>query len=176
MNTIYTRHKEFIQKKYRKKYMRKVKDEQLKIGEVPVSEIEFDPRSRDDIPRILIGLKHIYCTPELKEEVFKILETTIPENINKNTGRPGMEMWRILVLATLRIGCNMDYDRLLELANNHLTLRKMLGHGTFNESDKYYRQTLIDNVSLLTPEILDKISQVVVKAGHKIVKKKRRRW
>jgi hypothetical protein len=33
-------------------------------------------------------------------------------------------------------------------------------------------QTIKDNVSLFTPEILDQINQVVVKAGHQLVKKK----
>ena len=33
-------------------------------------------------------------------------------------------------------------------------------------------QTLKDNVSLLTPELLDEINQVVVRAGHISVKKK----
>ena len=35
-------------------------------------------------------------------------------------------------------------------------------------------QTIKDNVSLLTPEVLDKINQVVVKAGHNLVKKRRK--
>jgi len=38
----------------------------------------------------------------------------------------------------------------------------------------YELQTIKDNVQLLTPEILDKINQVVVKAGHKLLKKKTR--
>jgi hypothetical protein len=45
----------------------------------------------------------------------------------------------------------------------------MLGHGLV-DSDYYYPlQTLKDNVSLFTPEILDRINQVVVKAGHKLI-------
>ena len=32
-----------------------------------------------------------------------------------------------------------------------------------------------DNVGLLTPEILDKINQVVVNAGHELIKKKARK-
>ena len=44
----------------------------------------------------------------------------------------------------------------------------MLGHGTFDDY-LYALQTLKDNVSLVTPEVLDKISHVVVKAGHALV-------
>jgi IS5 family transposase len=33
--------------------MRKVIDIQMKFGEVDISKIEFDPRSRDEIPKLL---------------------------------------------------------------------------------------------------------------------------
>lgn len=151
--------------------MRKSKEEQMKIGEVLISDIEFDLKARDNITKVLMGLQHIYCTPKLKEEMFKILDKVIPENIDRNNGRPGMELWKIIVLGMLRINCNWDYDTLHNMANNHLTLRKMLGHGTFNYEQKYPLQVLKDNVSLLTPEILDEMNQLVVNAGHKLVKK-----
>ncbi len=48
----------------------------------------------------------------------------------------------------------------------------MLGHG-FEDDGLYYNvQTLKDNLALLTPEILDQLNQVVLKAGHGLVKKK----
>jgi hypothetical protein len=49
----------------------------------------------------------------------------------------------------------------------------MLGHGTFDDDYTYPRQTLIDNVSLLSQEVLDRINQVVVKWGHKLLYKKK---
>ena len=45
----------------------------MKLGQVNISEIELDLSSRDEIPRLLMGLQHIYCTPEVREEVFQIL-------------------------------------------------------------------------------------------------------
>jgi len=153
--------------------MRKAREHQLKFGEVDISTIEFDLRSRDEIPKLLMGLQHIYCTPELREEVFKILGDIVPQDVDTQNGRPGMELWKILVLGTLRLNCNWDYDKLQEIANNHLTLRQMLGHGFFDNTAKYALQTLKDNVSLLTPEVLDTINQVVVKAGYTLVRKKK---
>jgi hypothetical protein len=50
----------------------------------------------------------------------------------------------------------------------------MLGHGLFDPA-AYHYQTLKDNVTLFTPELLDKINQIVVDAGHDLVKKKGRR-
>jgi IS5 family transposase len=151
--------------------MRKIMERQMKIGEVGISTIKFNLSCRDEIPKILIGLQHIYNTPSVRNEVFKILKDIVPKGTDSNNGRPGMDLWKILVLGTIRLGCNWDYDKLQEIADNHKTLRQMLGHGTFDDYC-YALQTLKDNVSLVTPEVLDKISQVVVKAGHTLVGKK----
>ncbi len=37
----------------------------------------------------------------------------------------------------------------------------------------YALQTIRDNVSLLTPQILDDINQIVVQAGHRIISTKK---
>lgn len=154
--------------------MRKAIEEQFVLGQVDISAIQFDLRSRDEIPKLLMGLQYIYCTAEIREEVFKILKEMIPRGRDANTGRPGMLLWKILVLGTLRLNCNWDYDKVKEMADNHLTLRQMLGHGGWEDRYQYPIQTIKDNVSLFTPEILDKINQVVVKAGHNLAKKKRK--
>jgi hypothetical protein len=74
-------------------------------------------------------------------------------------------------LCVWRIAAGFEYDRLHELANQHNTIRQMLGHGAFDGAS-YHLQTLEDNVRLLTPELLDKINVMVVNAGHALVKKK----
>lgn len=140
--------------------MRQVIDPQLKFGEQDISAIELDPKSRDDIPRILRGLQYIYTTAELREEVFAILAEVLPAGadgegkVSAETGRPGMEQWKILVFGTLRLGLNADYDRILELANQHTTIRKMLGHGDWADETRYSLQTLKENVRLFTPRSL----------------------
>ena len=151
--------------------MRVVQNEQMQIGEVDISQIKFDPRSRDDIPKILKGLQYIYVNLDLREKIFALLEREIAPKVDKCNGRPGMELWKILVCGVLRLDLNEDYDRLCELVNHHNTIREMLGHGTFNE-ETYHFQTLKDNVGLFTPELLDKINEIVVQAGHGVVKKK----
>jgi len=152
--------------------VRNIIEPQMKLGQVNISEIEFDLSSRDEIPRLLMGLQYIYCTPEVREEVFQILGEMIPSGIDTKNGRPGMEMWKILVLGTLRLNCNWDYDKLKEIADHHDTLRQMLGHGDDEKDQRYALQTIKDNVSLFTPPILEKISEVVVKAGHSLVRDK----
>jgi IS5 family transposase len=71
----------------------------------------------------------------------------------------------------LRLGLNADYDRIGELANEHCTVRRMLGHAGWDKEPQWHVQTLKDNLRLFTPEILDRINQVVVESGHALVKK-----
>jgi hypothetical protein len=161
------------------KLMRRVIEPQMKLGELAIADIKLDPKSRDDIPQILRGLQHIYTTPELRGPVFAILEEVLPEHqidgkavkADPNNGRPGMTQWQILVLGVLRLGLNADYDRILELANEHKTLRKMLGHSDWAAGKLYNLQTLKDNLRLFTPEILDRLNRVIVGAGHQALKK-----
>ena len=101
----------------------------MQLGEVDISDITFDAKSRDDIPRLLRALQHIWTNIELRSQVFQVLDTMT--NTDKGNGRPGMGFWKILVLGTLRLVTNCDYDRLKELANEHGTLRSMLGHGPY---------------------------------------------
>ena len=97
--------------------MRKVIDVQMKLGEVDISLIKFDLRSRDEIPKLLMGLQAVYCNKEMREKVFEILEETIPKKISKTTGRRGMDLWKILVLGTLRLNCNWDFDKVKEICS-----------------------------------------------------------
>ena len=151
--------------------MRVVQNPQMQIGEIDISQLKFDPRSRDDIPKILRGLQHLYMNLALRQELFALLEKRIAPSVDKRNGRPGMPLWTAFVCGTLRLDLNIDYDRLLELVNHHDTIRTVLGHGEFDKTP-YVFQTLKDNLSLLTPELLDEINQLVVNAGHVLVKKK----
>lgn len=157
--------------------MRTVLQPQLKLGETDIASIVLDRKSRDDIPQLLRGLQHIYTEASLREQVFAILEEIIPERsdakgkASAKTGHPGMEQWKILVLGVLRLGLNADYDRIQELANQHKTIRQMLGHSDWLDEQYYELQTLRDNVSLFTPEILARINHCVVHAGHQALKK-----
>jgi hypothetical protein len=157
--------------------MRKVIQAQMMFGETDISAVVIDRKSRDDIPQILRGLQHIYTEPEVRERVFEILREVLPTKAkgegkaDPDNGRPGMEQWKILVLGVLRLALNIDYDRVQELANQHSTIRQMLGHSDWSDHTYYEVQTLKDNLRLFTPEILDRINQEVVRAGHGALKK-----
>jgi len=96
----------------------------------------------------------------------------VPDDVDTNNGRSGMDLWKILVLGTLRLSCNWDYDKLMDIANNHRTLRLMLGENAMGYESLYALQTLKDNISLFTPEVLDRINQIVVEYGHEVIGEK----
>ena len=152
--------------------MRKVIDLQMEFWKKDIANIEFDLKSRDEIPQLLMGLQYIYRTPVIREKVFEVLKQIVPKQSHEK-GRPGMDLWKILVLGTLRLNCNWDYDKVHEMANNHQKLRQMLGHSEADSGSSYALQTIRDNIALLTPPILDEINQVVVKAGHGMIPTKK---
>jgi len=53
--------------------MRVVQKVQMEIGEVDISKMKFDPRSRDDIPKILRGLQYLYVDVALRKKLFHLL-------------------------------------------------------------------------------------------------------
>ena len=57
--------------------MRKIIDMQMKIGELAIKNIEFDLRSRDEIPELLMGFQSIYCNRKLRDRVFEVLLTNV---------------------------------------------------------------------------------------------------
>ena len=113
--------------------MRVAQSSQMQIGEVDISQIKFDPKSRDDISKILQGLQHLYVNLALREKIFDLLEAEISPKVDKRNGPPGMALRTIFVCGVLRLDLNQDYDRLHDLVNHHSAIRQMLGHGTFNE-------------------------------------------
>ena len=144
---------------------------QTQLGEIPVADIKISMKSRDDIPQVLLGLQWIYTNALVRDAIFDLLDKEIQPKKNKNTGRPGMTHWEILVMGVLRLTLNWNFDALQEQVNQHATIRQMLGHSPFIMHE-YALQTVKDNVQLLTPSLLEKINEIVVKAGHTLVKKK----
>lgn len=132
--------------------MRKRFQQSPELDFCPISEVKINIKTRHQLAPLLIALQHIFNDSNLSEQVFAILENKILES-KKNTGRLGMSMWEILVLGVVRLNLDIDYDFLLDHANNHNELRGILGVQTkkvFFEGLKEYKyQTVVDNVSLL---------------------------
>ena len=113
-----------------------------------VGDVWINARSRDDIPKLLGGLRDVYLNVELREAVFLLLEKRIGGCGNRDAVGPGVSLWTIFVLGMLkrRLGC--DFDRLHEHANTHLVLRQLLGHGEYDPVEYSY-DTVLRDISLL---------------------------
>src|SRR5262245_10821715 len=90
----------------------------------------------------------------------------INQGTSRKCGRRGLNYWEITVLAAARLGCNLDYDKLQDLAENHRSLRQIMGIGDWQEEVDFDWRRLEDNLTKLRPETLKKINDLVVKAGH----------
>ena len=151
--------------------MRKRFEAQLTLGSTPIEQIIIPTKCRDEFPPFLRAMQYIYMDNELSEQIYSLLESVICTK--KRTGRPGMDLWSIFVLAGARLCLNADYDRLHYHANSDSLLRQMLGvHDGMVRGRDFDRQTIIDNVRLLDDATLRKINDLIVETGHKIVKKK----
>ena len=146
--------------------MRKIKEEQLRLGAIPIPQIEIDLDSRDEIAQLLYGLQALYSDPDSRKRAFELLDKILPSNVNRRTGRKGMEIWQILVLGLLRANCNWDFDHLLDMANNHIKIREIMGLAPY-DLRKFKLQTIKDNLSLLTSDVLDEVNALVVTSAHK---------
>jgi len=155
--------------------MRQRFEQQINLRTVAVADVKFPLKSRDELPPTLMALQYIFVTPELNEKVFVMMEKKICSG-KKKTGRKGMDLWHILVLAVVRHVCGTNWDTLETWSNHHELVRKIMGvHATaFTQDEKveFNYQTILDNVSLVDEALLYDINLLVVNAGHKLVKKK----
>jgi len=87
-----------------------------------------------------------------------------------------MDLWNIFVLAQLRLCLNISYDVLHDLANNHHTLRCIMGvERSFGyERIGFEYQNIYDNVSMLSDELVYELNQIVLEFGHGEVLKKKK--
>jgi hypothetical protein len=144
---------------------------------IEISAAPFPERlSRDEAPILLKGLQIIYLDKELNEQVFKLLAASINKKTGSGRGRKGMGLWEIFVLAVMRNGLNINYDKLHYLANYDQLMRCVMGVGTeinrIKSGKEYCLTTVKENVSLLDIDTINSINQLVVNKGHRIVKKK----
>jgi hypothetical protein len=154
--------------------MRQRFEQQMNLRTVAIADVKFPLKSRDELPPVLKALQYVFITPELNEKVFQLLEQKICKG-KKQTGRKGMDLWHILVLAVVRHTLSTNWDRVEYLANYDELIRRILGvHSTGFNDDKieFAYQSILDNVQLIDEALLEQINLLVVQAGHALLKKK----
>jgi len=157
--------------------MRKRFEQQLAFGQLPIEETRIKAKRKYALDELLAALKEIYCNPDYNRKIFSILEKHISAS-KKKTGRNGMNLWCIFVLAQVRLCLNISYDVLHDLANNHRTMRHLMGvEKKFGyEPVEFEYQNIYDNVSMLSDEFITEINQVILEFGYKEVFKKKRKY
>jgi hypothetical protein len=154
--------------------MRKRFEQQLSFGILPINSLVVNPKSRDAPTKIALALLNLYTMPSFNEALFEILEQKIFRN-KKQTGRPGMDLWQIFVMAQFRVGLNLSYDRLHHMCEYDSMLRTLLGieSSRFTEEKiQFSYQNILDNVALLDDELLKEINTLIVKFGADVFKKR----
>jgi len=149
--------------------MRKAFDRQKRLDCSAVREVRLNLDCRDEIVPILRALKHIYSQPKLREEILRAVARDVNRTTSRRRGRAGMDYWQILVLAAVRLGCNLDYDKLQDLAEQHRALRQIMGIGDWDEETTFDWRRIQDNLTKIRPETIERINQLVVAAGHELV-------
>ena len=128
---------------------------------IRVEDMWVNPRSRDDIPKLLGCLRELYLDVDLREEVFRLLEDRLGSS---GAGAFAVERscaWAVEAASRFRL------RPLHEHANTHVVLRQLLGHG---EHDRipYSRNRNLRDVSLLDEDTLRAIRNLAGQSGMRL--------
>jgi len=135
---------------------------------VPIQQVALNFESRDEIVPVLAGLQHLYSQIALRSDLLELVGNDVNEHTRDDVGREGFSYWQILVLGVVRLGCNLNYDKLQDLCENHRALRGILGVGDWDQTSFNWRR-LRDTLCLVKPKTLEKINQRVVSHGQQLL-------
>lgn len=154
--------------------MRKRFEQQISLGQLPIEATYINPKHRYALDELMAALKAIYCNREYNAAIFSILEKHINSG-KKNTGRPGMDLWCIFVLAQVRLCLDMSYEGLHHNANNNHVMRRLMGvERDFGyERIEFEYQQIYDNVSQLGDDLISELNRVILEFGYGHVFKKK---
>jgi len=149
--------------------MRKAYSQQRRLDAQSVLDVELNFECRDEIVPILRSLQHIYSHPKTRDAILKLVARDVNRDSHNDCGRAGMDYWQILVLGSVRLGCNLDYDTLHDLAENHRRLRAIMEVGEWDTKTSFNWRRIRDNVCLLRAETIQKIDHLIVVEGHRLM-------
>lgn len=148
--------------------MRKSSSDQLRFDCKPIQQITLNFECRDEIIPILAGLQHLYCQEDVRNNILQLVAQDVNELSRADIGREGLSYWQIFVLSVVRLGCDLDYDKLQDLCENHRTLRCILNVGDW-DSTRFGSRRIRDTLSLLKPKTIEGINQLLVTHGQSLV-------
>jgi Arc/MetJ-type ribon-helix-helix transcriptional regulator len=148
--------------------MRKPFSSQQRLDCHTVLDVPLNLECRDEIIALLRALQHIYSKPALRDEILRLIAGDVNKDARDDCGRDGLDYWQILVLAAVRLGCNLDYDKLQDLAEQHRALRHVMGIGDWDGDSTFSWRRIRDNLCLVRPTTIERISHAIVAEGHRL--------
>ena len=147
--------------------MRKAYSNQLRLDCLPIEQVTLNFECRDEIVPVLVGLQHLYRQVELRDRATALIAGDVNETTRNDVGREGFSYWQILVLGIVRLGCNLTYDTLQDLCENHRAVRGILNVGDWDQTSFDWRR-IRDTLVLLKPGTLEKINELIVAHGQEL--------
>jgi len=144
------------------------------LDTLPIVAVPLNTQCRHEIIPILAALQQLYADQPARDRLLDLIGQDINATTSPCRGRPGLDYWQILVLAGVRLGCDLDYDALQNLAEEHNTLRRIMGIGFWDDDEPDAKNKKLDwrrineNLLKIGPETLEQLNMVVVKVGHKL--------
>jgi len=148
--------------------MRKPFSTQTRFDCQTIPEVKLNLNCRDEIVPVLYGLQHIYSQPRLRDEILNLVKQDVNEHSRNDRGREGLDYWHITVLAAVRLGCNLDFDKLQDLAEQHRALRQIMGIGDWQEAIDFNWRRIHDNICLLKATTIEAISHRIVDEAYRL--------
>lgn len=148
--------------------MRQHYDKQRRFDCTPIGELELNYECRDEVVPVLAGLQYVYSCGELRRKIVQLVAKDINEESRRDVGRPGLDDWQIVVLSAVRLGCNYDYDKLQDQAENHRALRTMLGLGEWDDGPSFRARRIRDTLCQLKPSTLEALNHAIVSHGQSL--------
>ena len=147
--------------------MRKSYSPQYRLDCQPLEQLQLNLNCRDEIIPVFEALKHIFSQAALRDELIELIAADVNASSRDDIGREGLDYWQIVVLAVVRLSCNLDYDKLQDLCENHRALRCLLRVGDWDETN-FGSRRIRDTLCLLQPATLEKVNSVIVTHGQQL--------
>jgi IS5 family transposase len=139
--------------------MRTLFPRNFQMQATPTDRISFQLHCRHELIPILVALQYIYSRTDVCQQLLRLIQQDVNQHTKASRGRTGLSYWEILVFAAVRLGCDLDYDTLQDLAENHRTLRLLLGVADDplapGHSAPYKWHRLRDNLCCLQPTTIE---------------------
>jgi hypothetical protein len=122
-----------------------------RLDVLPIAVVELNRNGRAELIPSLRALQHLYGDAEARCALLSL----VGQDINQQS--------------RVRLGCDLDYDKLQDLAENHRRLQQLMGIGDWQAEDvDFDGRRLEDHLTKLRPETLKKLNDLIVRAGHRL--------